>query len=141
MATTTTTRGYLNNNPLNIRISKTKPWKGEVRPSRDLEFAQFREMAWGYRAAFKLLDNYRRLHSCVTLAHYISRWAPPTENNTKAYISFVAARAEIGADTVLDTRDEMQMRKVVAAMSYIENGIEADPDEVRNGWVLFMEYL
>jgi hypothetical protein len=33
------------------------------------------------------------------------------------------------------------MRAVVAAMSYMENGIEADPEEVRNGWVLFMEYL
>jgi hypothetical protein len=134
-------RGYLNNNPLNIRISKTKPWKGEVRPSRDLEFAEFRSMAWGYRAAFKLLDNYRRLHDCRTLADFIERWAPPTENDTRAYIDFVAKRAEVDAEAILDTRDEMVMRKVVAAMSRMENGIEPNPDEIREGWVLLMEYL
>lgn len=135
------TRGYLNNNPLNIRISKTKPWKGEVRPSQDVAFAQFRSMAWGYRAAFKLLDNYRRLHSCVTLSDFITRWAPPSENDTKVYIHYVAKRAGISPTTELNTRDEYRMRAVVAAMSYMENGIEADPEEVRNGWVLFMEYL
>lgn len=134
-------RGYLNNNPLNIRISKTKPWKGEVRPSRDLEFAEFRSMAWGYRAAFKLLDNYRRLHDCRTLSDFIERWAPPTENNTRAYIDFVAKRAEVDAEAILDTRDEVVMRKVVAAMSRMENGIEPNPDEIREGWVLLMEYL
>lgn len=134
-------RGYLNNNPLNIRISKTKPWKGEVRPSRDLEFAEFRSMAWGYRAAFKLLDNYRRLHDCRTLADFIERWAPPTENDTRAYIDFVAKRAEVDAEAILDTRDEVVMRKVVAAMSRMENGIEPNPDEIREGWVLLMEYL
>lgn len=131
----------MNNNPLNIRISKTKPWKGEVRPSRDLEFAEFRSMAWGYRAAFKLLDNYRRLHDCRTLADFIERWAPPTENDTAAYIDFVATRAEIEATATLDTRDEMVMRKVVAAMSRMENGIEPDPEEIREGWVLLLEYL
>lgn len=134
-------RGYLNNNPLNIRISKTKPWKGEVRPSQDVAFAQFKRMEWGYRAAFKLLDNYRRLHGCVTLSDFITRWAPPTENKTDKYIDFVAKRCLLKPDSVLDTRNEYLMRKVVAAMSYMENGIEADPDQVRGGWIYFMEYL
>ena len=134
-------RGLLNKNPLNIRISKTKPWKGEVRPSQDAEFAEFRSMAWGYRAAFKLLDNYRLLHSCRSLTDFIERWAPPTENNTAAYIKFVAGRAEVDAEATLNTRDEIVMRKVVAAMSRMENGVEADPEEVREGWVLFQEYL
>lgn len=135
------TRGYLNNNPLNIRLSKTKPWKGEVRPSQDVAFAQFRRMDWGYRAAFKLLDNYRLKHNCVSLSDFISRWAPPTENKTDKYIAFVAKRCNLKADSPLNTRDEYLMRKVVAAMSYMENGIEADPDQVRSGWVLFQQYL
>ena len=134
-------RGLLNNNPLNIRISKTKPWKGEVRPSRDASFAEFRSMEWGYRAAFKLLDNYRRLHSCRTLSDFISRWAPPSENNTRAYIDFVSTRTGVAPDAILDTRDELVMRSVVAAMSRMENGVEPDPEEIRGGWVLLMEYL
>lgn len=131
------TRGYRNNNPLNIRISKSKPWKGEVRPSQDISFAQFEDMAWGYRAAFKLLDNYRRLHGCKSLSDFISRWAPPSENDTRKYIETVAKRTHLADVSVLDTTDEYTMRKVVAAMAFVENGVEPDPEEIRQGWIRF----
>ena len=134
------TRGYRNNNPLNIRISKSKPWKGEVRPSQDISFAQFEDMAWGYRAAFKLLDNYRRLHGCKYLSDFISRWAPPSENNTRAYIETVAKRSKLEDVTVLDTLDGLQMKKFVAAMAYVENGDEPDMEEIDRGWALFTGY-
>jgi len=52
-------RGLRNNNPGNIRLSRTV-WQGEIRPSRDRSFCQFRTMAYGYRALIKLLQNYRR---------------------------------------------------------------------------------
>ena len=83
------TRGLRNNNPLNMRHDRDT-WKGEVKPGQDAAFKQFRTMAWGYRAAFKLLHNYQRLHGCRTLADFIRRWAPPSENNTDAYIRIVA---------------------------------------------------
>lgn len=131
-------RGYRNKNPLNIRIGKGKPWLGEIRPSQDTDFAQFESMAWGYRAAFKLLDNYRRLFGCVVLADFITRWAPPKENTTSAYIKIVAKRTRLTEASVIDTKDEFLMRKIVAAMAFVENNhIEPDPEEIRQGWIRF----
>ena len=43
-------RGLRNNNPLNIRLSATTVWQGEIRPSQDRSFCQFRTMAYGYPA-------------------------------------------------------------------------------------------
>lgn len=132
------TRGYLNNNPLNIEQSKGKPWNGEIRPSQDMRFAQFKSMAFGYRAAFRLLQNYEKLHGCKILADFINRWCPPTEkgNHTDKYIEIVATRCHITAESVIDTHNEFLMRKIVAAMSYVENGIEADEELVKAGWDL-----
>ena len=48
--------------------------------------------AYGYRAAFRTLDTYRRKHGCVVLADYIARWAPPSENDTAAYLRTVCRR-------------------------------------------------
>ena len=50
-------RGYRNNNPLNIRNSNEK-WAGEIRPSQDPAFKQFKSMGYGFRAALKLIRNY-----------------------------------------------------------------------------------
>lgn len=132
------TRGYLNNNPLNIEISKGKPWRGEIRPSQDMRFAQFEAMRYGYRAAFRLLHNYKKLHGCEVLADFINRWCPPAEkgNHTQTYIEVVANRSGLKADSPIDTTDEYQMRKIVAAMSYVENGIEPNMDDIKAGWVL-----
>lgn len=131
------TRGYKNNNPLNIEISKNKPWKGEVRPSQDVRFAQFKSMSWGYRAAFKLLYNYQHIHGCEQLADFINRWAPPSENDTHSYVDFVAKRCRMADITHIDTKNRVQMTKIVAAMSRMENGVEPNMDDINAGWQLF----
>lgn len=130
-------RGYRNNNPLNIEKVDNKPWKGEVRPSKDFRFAQFKTMAYGFRAAFKLLYNYQRLHGCKQLVDFITRFAPPSENNTRAYIDFVANRCHISDLTEINTRDEKLMIGLVTAMARMENGIEPDMEDVQEGWNLF----
>lgn len=132
------TRGYRNNNPLNMRHDNDK-WQGEVVPSQDGAFKQFETMAWGYRAAFKLLHNYQKNHGCRILADFISRWAPPSENNTAAYIATVASRAGLSDVSQIDTLNGDTMRAVVAAMSYVENGVEANEADVAAGWKLFMQ--
>lgn len=133
------TRGLRNNNPLNIEKSKGTPWQGEVVPSQDGRFAQFRSMAHGYRAAFKLLYNYQHRHGCRVLADFINRWAPPVENQTHAYIRTVARRAGLSDVSEVNTLDERQMCRIVSAMSYVENGVEADEEQVLAGWKLFRE--
>lgn len=133
------TRGLRNNNPLNIEKSKGTPWLGEVVPSQDSRFAQFESMAHGYRAAFKLLYNYQHRYGCRVLADFINRWAPPVENQTHAYIRTVARRAGLSDVSEVDTLDERQMLRIVSAMSYVENGVEADEEQVLAGWKLFRE--
>ena len=130
-------RGMENRNPGNIRQSKVR-YKGEVRPSRDPEFKQFESLAWGYRAIFVLLDTYRVRYGLQTIRTMISRWAPPSENHTGAYIRAVADDTGIGPDEPLDTRDPATMIPFAAAISRVENGAAADRDEIARGWALFV---
>lgn len=130
-------RGLRNCNPGNIRHSRSN-FLGEVRPSRDAAFKQFESMAYGYRAMFVLLDSYRRRYGLSNIRAMISRWAPPVENHTEAYIRLVAERSGIDDGTTLDTRSERDMIPVVAAMSEVENGVKASMADVEAGWELFI---
>ena len=129
-------RGLDNCNPGNIRQSKVR-YRGEVRPSRDPAFKEFETLAWGYRAIFVLLDTYRIRYGLDTLRGMISRWAPPSENHTDAYIRAVAADTGLDSDERLDTRDARTMIPVAAAISRVENGTPADMRQVAEGWRLF----
>ena len=129
-------RGLANCNPGNIRRSAVR-YKGEVQPSRDPAFKQFESMAWGYRAIFVLLDTYRTRHGLDTLRGMISRWAPPSENRTDCYIRAVSGRTGIGPDEKIDTRDRRTMTAIAAAMSRVENGVDASMTDVERGWALF----
>ena len=65
----------------------------------------------------------------------ISRWAPPVENHTEAYIRAVAADTGIDPDEPLDTLDPATMIPLAAAISRVENGTAADRGEARLGAV------
>lgn len=128
-------RGLRNNNPGNIRNSKTV-WQGEVIPSADRSFKQFRSMAYGYRAMIKLLRNYSLINGCHTIRTMISRWAPPVENDTRSYIATVSKLTGIAPDTRIDIHDRRTMCDLTAAMSRVENGVRAVREEVEAGWDL-----
>ena len=73
MATSRVPRGVRNKNPLNIRHSKAK-WLGLAVTQTDKEFCQFREMRYGWRAAFMLLcGNYYMKRGLHTLDAIIER--------------------------------------------------------------------
>ena len=127
-------RGLRNNNPGNIRRN-SDVFQGEVNPSRDKDFKQFKSMAYGYRAVFKILSNYHRVYKLSTIRKMISRWAPENENNTAAYVSLVSSYSGIGPDDLLNF-DREQMIRIVAGMSRVENGIEAVMSDVIAGWNL-----
>lgn len=130
-------RGLANCNPGNIRRSSSR-YRGEVHPSRDPDFKQFESIEWGYRAIFVTLNTYRRKYGLRTIREMISRWAPPVENHTEAYIRAVTARTGFSADAVLDTRSRQQMVPLIAAMSEVENGVKADFRAVERGWELYV---
>ena len=117
-------RGIRNNNPLNIRRSADK-WQGLKAQQEDREFFQFSEMKWGWRAAFRLLcHTYYEKHKLRTIRAIITRWAPPKENNTEAYIRRVTDRIGIGADTVLGSPQEhpAQWMMIAMALAIVECG-------------------
>lgn len=127
-------RGLRNNNPGNIRRN-SDVFQGE-KTSSDREFKQFKSMAYGYRAIFKILSNYYRNYKLDTIRKIIGRWAPENENNTNAYIKAVSDYAGIPADDPININDREQMIRIVAGMSKVENGREADMSDVITGWSL-----
>lgn len=131
-------RGLRNNNPGNIRRSKVR-YRGEVQPSQDPEFRQFSAPEWGYRAIFVLLDTYRVRYGLRTVTQMISRWAPPSENRTQAYIDAVCCMTGLSPDEPLDTRDRATMVPLAAAISRVENGTAAVMRDVERGWALFSD--
>ena len=129
-------RGYRNMNPGNIRNSSVR-YLGE-KESTDIAFKQFESMAWGFRAMFVLLDTYRVRHGLKTLQQMIERYAPPSENDTTGYVSYITRRTRIADISTVDTHSERQMIPLVTAMAAMENGSEPDADDVRKGWELFI---
>lgn len=128
-------RGLRNNNPLNIRRNKTA-WQGLAAEQTDSAFFTFTTPAWGYRAAFITLRNYKRLHGIDTLHSWVSRWAPPVENDTAAYIVFVARKTGLNPHERIDCNNKEAMCSIVAAMSQMENGVPAKMEDVEKGWEL-----
>jgi hypothetical protein len=82
------TRGFRNNNPMNIVKSKDQ-WLGKRTPSTDAKFEQFFEMKFGIRAALKILTRYHRDYGLVTVNGIIHRWAPDGGRVERNYISYV----------------------------------------------------
>lgn len=136
---TKTSRGLRNNNPGNIRHDDTT-WRGEV-ASADKAFKAFESMAWGYRAMYVVLNTYQKKHGLRTVKQMISRWAPPVENDTEAYVDAVARWSNVSADAGITTTNRDVMMPIVAAMSRVENGTFAVMRDVAAGWDLFIKNL
>ena len=140
------TRGLRNNNPLNIRHSADR-WQGARKEQTDQSFVQFESMAYGYRAAWKTLDTYykrlkeRKKH--FTVENIIARWAPPTENDTQAYIHTVLRLTSLGGMENLPQPsrgvDTERLVCLMAAMTTMECGIpykEVDRAAICKGYEL-----
>ena len=123
-------RGLRNNNPLNIRRTQSK-WLGEVdslNGRRDRSFCQFSSLAYGYRACAKLLRTYQTKYKLYVLDKIIGRWAPPNENNTRAYATRVAQQMTkelgepISVASILDIiKDKETLRALLVSMHLVEN--------------------
>lgn len=131
-------RGLRNNNPGNIE--KTKPgramWNGEIE-STDPRFAQFVDIKYGYRAMFKLIERYILKLGKTNLTDIINTWAPPVENNTHGYVERVAKESGVDPHVTIGSKDKDKLTRIVAAMSLVENGRPAVPNEVEAGWKLY----
>lgn len=114
-------RGERNNNPLNIRISPEK-FQGEIIPSKDKAFKQFTTEVMGIRAGAVILGNYHKHHGLSTIAQIVSRWAPPTENDTTSYVRAVCRDMGVTADAKLDFSQSSTLPDLIKALIEHENG-------------------
>ena len=132
-------RGIRNNNPLNVRRSKDQ-WKGLRAQQTDGSFCQFETLDYGWRAAFYLLTRtYYHRDRLYTIRGIVSKWAPPIENNTKAYIANVSRLTGIDPDEPLGIPTEKPARWIAVgrAMAIQENGVESIDDfAMLRGWTL-----
>ena len=130
-------RGIRNNNPLNIRVGKDK-WKGQVLPQRGsgegAVFCQFQSMEYGIRAAFCILRTYATKYRLSSVRDIITRWAPPSENDTQSYIRHVCMMTGFGGNQRLTEKD---WPKLIKAMAKIECGADLDDEVIGKAWKLF----
>lgn len=129
------TRGYKNKNPGNIRLTPKK-WKGEIE-GKDKAFKTFLSMPYGYRALFALLREYMN-KGYDTIEKIINRYAPGSENNTEAYINTVCKKTGLKRDEFLNFENKEKVTKIVAAISFVENGIAADIEDINEGYKLLL---
>ena len=130
------TLGELNCNPLNIRRVAGTTWKGQRAEQTDHAFVQFETMEWGIRAAFVLLHTYSTKYHANCIRDIISRWAPPTENDTERYIRNVCQWTGFGGNERLT---EKEWPRLVQAMARQECGVILDEDQIQKGFALFKE--
>ena len=137
-------RAQRNNNPLNIRHSADR-WKGARIVQTDKSFVQFESMAYGYRAAWKVLDTYcltfKKERKPFTVRNIIERWAPPCENDTEAYIRTLTKLTGLGGNESIPRPKRYKMfadlertALLIAGMACIECGIRMDEVDMESLW-------
>ena len=135
------TLGERNNNPLNIRKVPGTHWKGEILPSIQGgdgggSFVRFESIEYGLRAAFVLLRTYSTKYRANCIRDIITRWAPPSENDTERYIRNVCQWTGLGGNERLT---EAQWPQLVRAMARQECGVILDEDQIQRGFDLYRD--
>lgn len=113
-------------NPLNIRFNAGNKWKGQTGEYKG--FCVFSSESYGIRAGYKLLTNYIA-NGYNTIRAIVDRWAPPSENNTENYMSFVCWETFLEPDDILTDNtihDYWTKILILQAMLLMECGKEYD---------------
>lgn len=99
-------RGLNNNNPGNLRLTLIE-WEGKVPNSQNTDkfFEQFTSVEYGLRALYTDIINDIANKGQNTLYKLLNSYAPAHENNTNAYIDFVAG------DTLIDPAEPIILNK------------------------------
>ena len=120
-------RGIRNKNPGNIKLGTE--WDGLASEQSDPTFCIFDEAVMGIRALMKILLTYRFTHKKTDVDSIISRWAPPSENDTNAYIDFVCKEINVNPMDKLDNSIEDYL-PLIKSIIRMENGKQPYDDEL-----------
>jgi hypothetical protein len=133
MTTSNTRRppiSWRNNNPGNIRYNPANNWQGQIGPGEG-GFVKFTTRVYGWRALASLIRTYKERYQLDTIRKIITRFAPPSENNTEAYIAALERKFGTGPIRVQNYQTMKELCKAIAA---IEGGNwEWPEDELDQG--------
>ena len=138
------TRGIRNNNPLNLRHSADR-WQGARIMQTDPDYVQYKDIKWGFRAAWKILDTYcltfKKEGKAYNVRNIIGRWAPPTENDTDAYVRAVVKLSGLGGNENMprpkhywNFEEVDKLVRLIRAMVCVENGIKWEKVDTKDIW-------
>lgn len=121
------TRGVRNNNPGNIDYNPRNEWQGQLGLEPKVgastpRFSRFDTPENGIRALGKLIRTYQNKHGLKTVEQIIARWAPSTENKTRAYAEAVAKALAVTPSDVINVNRIAVLRPLVEAIIRHENG-------------------
>jgi hypothetical protein len=124
-----------------LNIRKGNNCKGEVAKRTDGAFEHFVSMQMGVRAGFKILKNYMtgyggRVRPLTNVHDIIHRWAPPNENNCKAYIESVCRFSGLHEYERLQFADRNKMLALVDGMIRVECGQPVELDIIASAYDL-----
>ena len=125
-------RGIRNNNPGNIDYNPVNNWQGQLKVDKTIEprFCRFDTPENGIRALGKLLQTYQRKHGLKTVRAIINRWAPSSENDTKAYVHSVEFYTGTKEGTEINLKDQKTLKGMIKAIIRHENSNYEYPDSV-----------
>jgi len=137
---------WRSNNPGNIEygdfaISQGAIGSGAVPQGRERGFAIFPTLSAGEEARRALQFESPRYRD-LTIEQAISRYAPPNENNTQAYINAVTRAAGVPSGTKMSELTPQQQTAFLAAQAQVEGmrqgdiynaqGVRLPPNEIPN---------
>jgi len=112
-------RGIRNHNPGNLNYVGQAGATRETGPNG--RFAVFQTAEEGLQALAHQLRLYAQ-RGINSVRAIISKFAPPSENNTQAYISSVSKRLGVDSNTSLDLNDPRVVQGLMDAIIRVENG-------------------
>lgn len=118
--------GIRNKNPGNLRDVGI-PWIGLI--GADNGFCVFKTDFYGIRALSRNLVTYFQ-NGFQTPRQVITKWAPPTENDTGAYLIDVCHRTGYTADQMIDLTDSTTNKAVTMAIIWHENAQQPYGDDL-----------
>lgn len=132
------TRGERNNNPLNIKISKSK-WVGKIKEGKkDPVFEEFDTLVNGLRAALKLIRNYIK-SGYNTAEKIVRRWCPDETQDTYVNNVLTVLRKEVANfedNEPIRWYDHELIYWLVRAMAWQESAMLIEPPLFYEAWQL-----
>lgn len=127
------------NNPLNIRYTSSNQWNGLCGSSNG--FCEFQSLGYGLRAAIIIINSYKSLYNIDTIEDIIYKWAPPSENNSSGYVSFVCDQMNCCKSQKINVFKPITLFELFKAMCKMESNFYLSISEFDLAYSYFIKTL